>query len=179
MKELQRSRAGEQLYTSLGRGIRAALDSRPESESALFETSPQVELFSTETDPKQMRDAQEPRISPQSTATKVARRKAVPQDSTEKEDEISKGISSPKETSSPSKTAASAKAATSQKTNENNSTGEAAEKRKPKKAKLKTQIAELSAQGIPPAKIASRLKLSLAEVDLALNLLQRPGGNQP
>ena len=46
-------------------------------------------------------------------------------------------------------------------------------KRKPKKPKLKMQIAELAAQGVPAQKIASRLKLSIAEVDLALNLLHR------
>jgi hypothetical protein len=121
MKELQRSRAGEQLYTSLGRGIRAALDSRPESESASPSETVQAELFTP----------------------------------------------SPKETPTPKETA--------EKTVADESTG----KRKPKKAKLKTQIAELSAQGLPPAKIASRLKLSLAEVDLALNLLQRPTDSQP
>ena len=44
----------------------------------------------------------------------------------------------------------------------------------PEKPKKKVQIAEMSAQGIPPSEIASRLGLSLAEVDLALNLLHRP-----
>jgi hypothetical protein len=144
MKELQRSRAGEQLYTSLGRGIRAALDSRPEQD-----------LF-----------PEEPAPTPQETRT---RRKAVLWDSTEKKEEekLVKEMSSPKES-------APVKATTPQKITENNGSGETAGKRKPKKAKLKTQIAELSAQGLPPAKIASRLKLSLAEVDLALNLLQIP-----
>jgi hypothetical protein len=183
MRELQRSRAGEQLYTSLGRGIRAALDSRTEQELSSAKApspkeivTPQAELFSAETTPKQTSpsmkagDVQEARILPRSTATKVAPTKVAgrTRSNTEKEEEISKKISSPKET------AASVKAATSQKTNESNGAGEAAAKRKPKKGKLKTQIAELSAQGLPPAKIASRLKLSLAEVDLALNLLQIP-----
>jgi hypothetical protein len=186
MKELQRSRAGEQLYTSLGRGIRAALDSRPEYESEVSAKAtspmknPQAELFSTETAPKQAGDVQEPRTSPRST-----RRKAVLTDSTEKKEEEkpAKEMSAPKESVISAKTATTQKETASQKTAENNGAGEAAGKRKPKRTKLKMQVAELSAQGLPPAKIASRLKLSLAEVDLALNLLQMPKdtptGSQP
>jgi hypothetical protein len=161
MKELQRSRAGEQLYTSLGRGIRAALDSRPENEAQaeLFPTPPQ-ETAPQETPPRSSRST-----ATKVASTKVARRKAVPGDSTEKEEATSK----PRETQSAPP--------------EREAGDEAAEKRKPKKAKLKTQIAELAAQGLSPAKIASRLKLSLAEVDLALNLLQipkdTPTGSQP
>lgn len=41
------------------------------------------------------------------------------------------------------------------------------------KPPLKVQIAELAAGGLPPAGIASRLGLSLSEVDLALSLLGR------
>ncbi|MCL2138180.1 MAG: hypothetical protein FWH41_01455 [Treponema sp.] len=41
------------------------------------------------------------------------------------------------------------------------------------KPALKVQIAQLSAQGLNPAEIASRLDLSIAEVELALNLLYR------
>jgi hypothetical protein len=162
MKELQRGRAGEQLYTSLGRGIRAALDSRPEQEAPL-----QTDLFPAPPpekapSPQETQNVQEVINLPRSTAIKTARgtrRKAVMWDSAE--------------------TGPSAKEASSQKTAENNITSEADGKRKPKKAKIKTQIAELSAQGLSPAKIASRLKLSLAEVDLALNLLQRPKDSQP
>jgi DNA-binding NarL/FixJ family response regulator len=43
------------------------------------------------------------------------------------------------------------------------------------KRRLKVRIAEMSARGLSPQEIASRLNLSLTEVDLALNLLQRPG----
>jgi hypothetical protein len=162
MKELQRSRAGEQLYTSLGRGIRAALDSQP-GQAALFPEEPAPKEAAPS---MKASDVQEEINLLRSTATKLAgstQRKAVLRDSAETEP--------------------SSKAATPQKTAENNTASEAAGKRKPKKAKLKIQIAELSAQGLSPAKIASRLKLSLAEVDLALNLLQipkdTPGGNQP
>jgi hypothetical protein len=142
MKELQRSRAGEQLYTSLGRGIRAALDSQP-GQAVLFPEEPAPAPKQTPTPPVEIQDAQKPRISPRST-------RSTRRDSETEEEKLREDASDT-----------------------------AAAKRKPKKAKLKTQIAELSAQGVPPAKIASRLKLSLAEVDLALNLLQLPGGNQP
>jgi hypothetical protein len=47
---------------------------------------------------------------------------------------------------------------------------------KPAKPKLKVQIAEMSAQGLSPTEIASNLGISLAEVDLALNLLDHPTG---
>lgn len=43
---------------------------------------------------------------------------------------------------------------------------------------LKVQIAELAAGGLPPAGIASRLGLSLSEVDLALSLLGRGTMNE-
>jgi len=118
MRELQRSRHGEAMYASLGRGIRAALDSRP------------------------------PQLEPPEAA--------IPQEQ--------------KVETAPSAPPPSQKAAPPMEADENTGTG----KRKPKKIRLKVQIAEMSAQGLSPAEIASRLNLSLAEVDLALNLLQRP-----
>jgi DNA-binding NarL/FixJ family response regulator len=44
------------------------------------------------------------------------------------------------------------------------------------KPRLKTRIAELAAQGLSPAEIASQLDLSHSEVDLALSLLGRGTG---
>ena len=41
------------------------------------------------------------------------------------------------------------------------------------KPELRIQIAELAAKGNSPRQIASKLKISLAEVDLALNLIKR------
>jgi hypothetical protein len=111
MRELQRSRAGEAMYTSLGRGIRAALDSSPAETPPPAETAPPAEAMET----------------------------AVPP--------------SPKEMPAPRESTAG--------------------KRRPKKTKIKAQIAELSAKGLSPPEIASRLNLSLAEVDLALSLLNQ------
>jgi len=114
MRELQRSKAGEAMYSSLGRGIRAALDSRP----------PQLETSAPQ-EPPALQELPFPKESP-------ASQKQPPQE--------------------PPTSAA---------------------KRKPKKTKIKVQIAEMSAEGLSPAEIASRLNLSLTEVDLALNLMKR------
>jgi hypothetical protein len=116
MREMQRSRNGEAMYASLGRGIRAALDSR----------QTQLELIPQET-PAQEQKAETPPPAP------------PPQEAPPP----------PPPEEPPSK------------------------KRGVKKPKVKIQIAELAAQGVPAQKIASRLKLSIAEVELALNLLHR------
>jgi hypothetical protein len=125
MRELQRSKAGEAMYSSLGRGIRAALDSRP----------PQLEVSASlePPTPAEMPVSQEPPLPAEPPLLETA-------------------VSPP---SRPSTAPAAA-----------------AGKRKPKKAKIKVQIAEMSAQGLSPAEIASRLDLSFAEVELALNLLK-------
>jgi len=135
MRELQRSRAGEAMYSSLGRGIRAALDSRPGSAGAepLLETPALGE-------PPVSQDA------PTSQELPFPKEPPVPQKLP------------------PQKPAAPSSAASS---------GTPAAKRKPKKTKVKVQIAEMSAEGLSPAEIASRLNLSLTEVDLALNLMKR------
>jgi len=130
MRELQRSKAGEAMYSSLGRGIRAALDSRP----------PQLETPVSQE-------------SPTSQELPFPKESPVPQEP-----------SPPQEPSAFLKPAVSASSAPS---------NTAAAKRKPKKTKIKVQIAEMSAEGLSPAEIASRLNLSLTEVDLALNLMKR------
>jgi hypothetical protein len=128
MRELQRSRAGEAMYASLGRGIRAALDSRP----APVEPPPLAAGVAPVAEPVEAIEAIE--------AVEVTG--------------IQKPLASVKHRQQESPSPQNAK-------------------RKPKKTKIKVQIAEMSAQGLSPAEIASRLDLSLAEVDLALNLLKR------
>jgi len=132
MRELQRSRAGEAMYSSLGRGIRAALDSRPGSAGAepLLETSAPPE-------------PPPPQNAPTSQELPFPQEPPPPQKP------------SPQKAPPPVEPAASPA------------------KRKPKKTKIKVQIAEMSAEGLSPAEIASRLNLSLTEVDLALNLMKR------
>jgi hypothetical protein len=126
MRELQRSRTGEAMYASLGRGIRAALDSRAaETPAAAEAPAPQPELFAPPAPALVKADAPQP---PQHTP---------PQDAPQPDAPAASG------------------------------------KRGGKKPKVKVQIAEMAALGVPPPKIASRLKLSIAEVELALNLLHR------
>ena len=107
LRELDRSRTGEALYTSLGRGIRAALHTpqspavpAPRKQSATVETAPVAQP------------------APQAPSAE-----AIPEG--------------------------------------------------PSKQQIREQIAGLADQGFPPAEIASRLSLSLSEVDLALNLVGR------
>ena len=148
MRELQRSRDGEAMYTSLGRGIRAALDSRPPvaesvnpSEPVSGETAPPAESSSPleSSFPSEMLVQSELFFPAAETAPAPA-----------------KGRNAKKRRKQEAKSPASETTA---------------------KPKLKVQIAELSAQGLTPPQIASNLGLSLAEVDLALNLLNRQTGN--
>jgi len=125
MRELQRSRDGETMYTNLGRGIRAALDSRPPQLELPLEETKNTEKKTTEL---QRADNEQQPPTPHSLLP------IPPQESSQEASSRKRGT---------------------------------------KKPKLKMQIAELAAQGIPPQKIASRLKLSIAEVELALNLLHR------
>ena len=118
MRELQRSRNGEMMYASLGRGIRVALDSASPQEAPVTQ-----ELFPPDAlAPQERKEEQEIKIAAVDSRLPIGR------------------------------------------------------KRK-QKTKLKTQIAEMSAKGLGPQEIASRLGLSLAEVDLALNLLNPPDEN--
>ena len=133
MRELQRSRNGEAMYASLGRGIRAALDSRPPPAEQGGEAAPAPDIPRPETETANAA-AEEP--SPAEVPAAGGRRGKKRQNRRLQRDA---GI-----------------------------TPEA-----PAKPKLKVQIAELSAQGLTTQEIASRLDLSLAEVDLALNLLRR------
>ena len=107
VRELDRSRTGEALYTSLGRGIRAALGANPGTVQA---PPPAPEPVPAESPPA-----------------------AVP------------------------------------------ALAIADETAPAEQPQIKTRIAALAAQGLSPAEIASRLALSLSEVDLALSLLGRGG----
>jgi len=128
MRELQRSRSSEAMYASLGRGIRAALDSHPATEPELPADQPPAEPPAANAAyTANQTDAKAPAARKRS-----AKRKPAP------EGEDALFAQTP-----------------------------------PAKPKIKVQIAELSAQGLSPSEIASRLELSIAEVDLALNLLHR------
>ncbi|MDR0456729.1 MAG: hypothetical protein LBH20_08625 [Treponema sp.] len=146
MRELQRSRAGEAMYASLGRGIRAALDSRPDSPEAepLPESSASMEASSPA---ETMAFSETPITQKPPNSKKSPAKKNQPDSDNPSLFETPSGGSAGQNT--------------------------AAGKRKPQKSKIKVQVAEMFAQGISPHDIASRLNLSLAEVDLAINLLKR------
>jgi hypothetical protein len=131
-RELERSRSGEAIYTSLGRGIRAALDTHPALTPPLEPPAPQ--------------EAQAPQEAP------APQEALAPQEAPAPKEKAQKRQTRP---------LADALAAT-----EKNPFA------KPKK--IKTQIAQLAAQGLSPQEIASRLEISPGEVELALNLLNLP-----
>ena len=109
LRELERSRSGEALYTSLGRGIRAALH------------TPQAPVSTPASPIQPAAENIPPAESKAPTAVQSA--EAIPE--------------------------------------------------RPSKQQIRAQIAGLAAEGLSPSEIASRLDLSLSEVDLALNLLGR------
>ncbi len=114
-RELDRSKTGEALYTSLGRGIRAAINTKPEPpapEQALPAPVPNLSLFRTDIE-------------------------FLPQ---------------PPPPAAPPKTQSAQTAAKNQ---------------------IRAKIEELAGEGFSSAQIASRLKISLSEVDLAMNLINR------
>ena len=120
-RELDRSRTGEALYTSLGRGIRAALK--------------------TQAEPAPLKDA--PAAEAQRTAAAVQSTLAAAPPSV--------------------KPAAAPPAEQVPKT--------------PSKRQIRAQIEVLVNEGLAPGEIASRLGISLAEVDLAMNLMRRSKNN--
>jgi len=130
VKEMDRSREGQAIYSSLGRGIRAALDSRPPQPG-------QPSLFASD-----LPDSGEEAESSDGAAGGKKRsgkgHDSNVQDESGERDEISLPSSLPSA-----------------------------------KSKLKAQIAEMSARSVPRQEIASKLGISVAEVDLALNLLNR------
>jgi len=121
-QELDRSRAGEALYTSLGRGIRAALKTTPEIQK---ETPPET--------PR--RPEREPELGEQKQKLTLVRQERT---------SVEPLVQPPSASFEP---------------------------KPPSKRQIRSQIDELVKENLPPAQIASRLGISIAEVDLAMNLM--------
>ena len=111
IRELEKSRTGEALYTSLGRGIRAALNTQAESAP-----------------PPEKKEAPKLRAARQDSGT-------PPESSRE--------------------------------------TAAQPPPRAPSKRQIRAQIDAMVEQGLPSAEIASRLEISLMEVEIAMNLINR------
>jgi hypothetical protein len=107
IRELEKSRAGEALYTSLGRGIRAALNTQTEPAPVPSEKTeaPKLHIVKQESEP------------PRETAQVQGKTHS--------------------------------------------------------KRQIRAQIEAMVNEGIAPGEIASRLEISFAEVDLAMNLINR------
>jgi hypothetical protein len=131
-RELERSRQGEAMSASLGRGIRAALDSSSPVGPPQEPPSP-AELSALSETPSPTPPEADPTAEKERRTRK--NREKPPRDA-QKGEIPGQNVSS--------------------------------------KRRIKVRIAEMSARGLTPQEIASRLNLSLTEVDLALNLLQRP-----
>jgi len=119
VKELEKSRAGEALYASLGRGIRAALNTEA-AQPQLSAVRPNVEV-------------QQPLFSAPIEKTTLSQ-----------PSQIKPAVQSGAQTQKPSS-----------------------------KRQIRASIDLLANEGLPPAEIASRLDISIAAVDLAMNLRRR------
>jgi len=147
-RELQRSRNSEAIYKNLGRGIREALDSIPAAQIPVAPTSPQ------ETPP-----------AAESTSSVETASLAEPASSQKTPSDETAELPFNDEEKGPQ--AGSAKKQRKRKTANTPS-----KKKPPEKQGIKMQIAQMALQGLSPSEIASSLKISPAEVDLALKLLK-------
>ena len=136
VRELQRSRNGEAMYASLGRGIRSALDSRPTPKDSEPSQPQGTEPIAEE--------------NPSDEATKNGNQQINEENVEKKQGDKERSAKALVETELAVLPF--------------------------EKSRLKVRIAEMSARGTPTQEIASKLGISIAEVDLALNLLNRPTG---
>jgi hypothetical protein len=148
-RELQRSRNSEAIYKNLGRGIRAALESIP--------TDPPVAPDSIPITPSEPAPPVEPAppAEPESPGIKAPSAEINELPFTDEE----KGRNRSPQTRSAKKRKKSKTA------NTQTPAG------RPEKPGIKMQIAQMAIQGLSPSEIASRLGISLAEIDLALQLI--------
>jgi hypothetical protein len=124
VQELERSRTGEALYTSLGKGIRAALKTQAETPPAVVPATPSDHM---------------PELSAQTPKLTLVRQEKTPSDF------------------SPAPAPAPAPAR---------------QELKPySKRQIRGQIEELVKENLSPSEIASRLRISIAEVELAMSLM--------
>jgi len=149
LREQERSRRGGELYTSLGKGIRAALTGNSEQVTGNKEQgkgSKEQRAISNE----QLTMNSEKRTGNSEQGTMSSEKRTGNSEQGTMNSEQGTGNS---ELSAARKPPSASQAPTS------------------KDRKKKMQIAEMSAQGLDSTEIASRLKMSLTEVDLALSLL--------
>jgi len=125
VQELERSRTGEALYTSLGRGIRAALKTEGEAAAEQPADAPAAARHREKKPPAQPKPPAPPATPAGQEVSTQATEPAKPVNKTQSARQI------------------------------------------------RSQIEALANEGVPLGEIASRLGISIAEVDLAMNLLFR------
>jgi len=125
VQELERSRTGEALYTSLGKGIRAAINT-PADIPPASDNAPDT-------------GAQTPKFT-------LVRQEKTP------------SVPSPSSVSAHSPSPSSAASVPS-------------EPKQSSKRQIRNQIEELVNENLSPQEIASRLRISIAEVELAMSLM--------
>jgi len=170
-RELQRSRNSEAIYKNLGRGIREALDSIPAAQTPV----------APDASPAESAPSAEP-ASPEEPASPVraespAMPEASPAESPSEETAAAKKTHHAKKTSSeetaelPFDEGKSSQTGSAKKQKKRKTADKHPPAARPEKSGIKMQIAQMALQGLSPSEIASSLKISLAEVDLALKLL--------
>jgi hypothetical protein len=143
-RELQRSRNSEAIYKNLGRGIREALDSIPAAQTPVVPEAPPADSASS----AESASPAEPALPVKTETPAAAKINELPFD----------------EEKTPQTGGA-------KKQKKRKTANTPPQKKSAEKSGIKMQIAQMALQGLPPPEIASRLKISLAEVDLALKLL--------
>jgi hypothetical protein len=151
-RELQRSRNSEAIYKNLGRGIRAALDSIPAEQIPATSELPASPAESPVPPSESSASPVTEPVSPAETTLPVVENELPFTDE-------EKGSGRSLQT----------RGAKKQKKRKTAKTQIPAAR--PEKTGIKMQIAQMAIQGLSPSEIASKLGISIAEVDLALQLI--------
>jgi hypothetical protein len=159
-RELQRSRNSEAIYKNLGRGIREALDSIPAAQTPVAPEAPPAESAP----PVKTESPAAPEVSPEEASpAEPAAAKKTPH---------AKKVSSEETAELPFDEEKSSHAGSAKRQKRRKKADKNPPAARPEKSGIKMQIAQMALQGLSPSEIASSLKISLAEVDLALKLLK-------
>jgi len=151
-RELQRSRNSEAIYKNLGKGIRAALDSIPMvSEGPASPTE-----SASPTEPVSPAESTESPAEPETPAKSVSQPEIIELPFSDEEKGGKGGSPQPRST---------------RKQKKRKTANAPTPAVRPEKPGIKMQIAQMAIQGLSSSEIASNLGISLAEVELALQLI--------
>ena len=171
-RELQRSRNSEAIYKNLGRGIREALDSIPAAQTPVAPEAPPAEPASSAGQASPAEPA--PPVKTESPAAPGASpaEPSPAEPAAAKKTPHAKKAPSAETAELPFDEEKSSHAGSAKKQKRRKTADKHPPAARPEKSGIKMQIAQMALQGLSPSEIASGLKISLAEVDLALKLLK-------